>query len=66
MVYYAHPQQTTVTNDVKDNRSGLGDGTNPGQGIGKTNSPNQGTNNPNNKPAESTAEAKLLSAILKI
>ncbi|MBC7513004.1 MAG: DUF4114 domain-containing protein [Herminiimonas sp.] len=33
---------------VKDNRSGLGDGTNPGQGAGRTNSPNQGTSNPNN------------------
>ena len=31
-----------------DNNSGLGDGTNPGQGDGQDNSPNQGTNNPNN------------------
>lgn len=29
-----------------DNRSGLGDGTNPGKGTGTANSPNQGTNNP--------------------
>ena len=29
-----------------DNRSGLGDGTNPGQGDGRDNSPNQGTDNP--------------------
>ncbi len=29
------------------NRSGLGDGTNPGQGSGRDNSPNQGTKNPN-------------------
>ncbi|MBI5573110.1 MAG: T9SS type A sorting domain-containing protein [Elusimicrobia bacterium] len=32
-----------------DNRSGLGDGTNPGQGDGRDNSKNDGTNNPNNK-----------------
>lgn len=32
----------------KNNRSGLGDGTNPGQGAGRENSPNQGTSNPNN------------------
>jgi fibro-slime domain-containing protein len=31
-----------------NNRSGLGDGTNPGQGSGRDNSPNQGTNNPHN------------------
>jgi hypothetical protein len=31
---------------AKDNKSGLGDGTNPGQGGGKINSPNEGTNNP--------------------
>lgn len=30
----------------KDNRSGLGDGTNPGQGAGRGNSPNVGTSNP--------------------
>ncbi len=29
------------------NRSGLGDGTNPGLGKGRVNSPNQGTDNPN-------------------
>ena len=28
------------------NRSGLGDGTNPGQGSGRENSPNEGTDNP--------------------
>ncbi len=33
-----------------NNRSGLGDGTNPGKGGGTANSPNQGTNNPNNAP----------------
>lgn len=31
---------------ANDNRSGLGDGTNPGQGAGSANSPNQGTLNP--------------------
>ena len=31
------------------NRSGLGDGTNPGQGAGRENSPNTGTNNPGGK-----------------
>ncbi len=30
-----------------DNRSGLGDDTNPGQVDGRGNSPNEGTNNPN-------------------
>jgi hypothetical protein len=34
-----------------DNRSGLADGTNPGNGNGRVNSPNQGTNNPNQAPA---------------
>ncbi len=47
---------------AKDNRSGLADGSNPGQGAGRVNSPNQGTLNPNaagnppvtdsNKPAK--------------
>jgi hypothetical protein len=31
---------------ARDNRSGLGDGTNPGDGAGKANSPNTGTLNP--------------------
>lgn len=31
---------------VRDNRSGLGDGTNPGHGAGTVNSPNTGTLNP--------------------
>jgi hypothetical protein len=34
------------------NRSGLGDDTNPGEGTGTGNSPNEGTDNPNNKPAK--------------
>ena len=33
-----------------DNRSGLGDDTNPGDGSGTSNSPNEGTDNPNKKP----------------
>jgi hypothetical protein len=35
-------------NGSANNRSGLGDGTNPGQGGSHSNSGNQGTNNPNN------------------
>jgi len=35
----------------QDNRSGLGDGTNPGQGAGRDNSPNMGTLNPSNATA---------------
>ncbi|MBN1384645.1 MAG: T9SS type A sorting domain-containing protein [Elusimicrobia bacterium] len=37
-----------------DNRSGLGDGTNPGQGSGRDNSANNGTDNPNNKNKKSS------------
>jgi hypothetical protein len=36
------------------NRSGLGDGSNPGQGAGSVNSPNQGTNNPSKTSAPVT------------
>jgi hypothetical protein len=32
--------------EINPNRSGLGDGTNPGQGAGQANSPNEGTRNP--------------------
>ena len=42
----------------KDNRSGLGDGTNPGQGAGRVNSPNQGTANPNNAERAPAAKAE--------
>lgn len=35
-----------AASDAKTNHSGLGDGTNPGQGAGTANSPNQGVNNP--------------------
>lgn len=41
--------------DAKTNHSGLGDGTNPGQGAGTVNSPNQGTNNPGGTKAEAPA-----------
>lgn len=34
------------TDSSGGNRSGLGNGANPGQGAGSANSPNQGTNNP--------------------
>ena len=43
----------------KDNRSGLADGTNPGQGAGKSNSPNQGTLNPNNVSTASKIATQL-------
>ena len=45
------------------NRSGLGDGTNPGQGAGRANSPNEGTLNPN-QSGGATAErnSRLLDA----
>ncbi|MES2822785.1 MAG: DUF4114 domain-containing protein [Pseudomonadota bacterium] len=37
-----------ATKDTSTNRSGLGDGTNPGQGSGTDNATNAGTYNPNN------------------
>lgn len=40
---------------IKDNRSGLGDGTNPGKGAGTENSPNQGTLNPGNGSTSGTS-----------
>lgn len=43
------PPPSSNGNGPGDNHSGLGDGTNPGQGGGSENSPNQGTDNPNNK-----------------
>lgn len=36
----------TVREKTNTNRSGLGDGTNPGRGAGTSNATNQGTNNP--------------------
>lgn len=40
------PSSSTVVGNDKGNRSGLGDGTNPGQGAGTVKSPNLGTLNP--------------------
>jgi hypothetical protein len=40
------------TGGLDNNRSGLGDETNPGTGDGTTNSPNEGTDNPNQAPAD--------------
>ncbi|RYY76380.1 MAG: DUF4114 domain-containing protein [Gammaproteobacteria bacterium] len=48
--------QTGAPN-TSTNRSGLGDGTNPGQGSGTNNATNQGTNNPNNVNAYLTQAA---------
>ncbi len=41
-----------------NNRSGLGDGTNPGQGSGTANSPNQGTDNPSASGGDSKKGGK--------
>ena len=41
-----------------DNRSGLGDGTNPGQGAGREGSPNVGTHNPSTVKATSELAAR--------
>ena len=43
---------------TKDNRSGLGDGTNPGNGDGRVNSPNKGTENPNQSKTVAAPVAK--------
>ena len=43
----ANKAPTVKDTAPKDNRSGFGDGTNPGKGAGRENSPNQGTVNPN-------------------
>lgn len=51
-----------------DNRSGLGDGTNPGQGDGRDNSENDGTDNPNNSKKTvllSSTLTKTISAKVK-
>jgi hypothetical protein len=45
---------------VKGNRSGLGDGTNPGLGAGKVHSPNTGTLNPS---ASTTNDKKVVAAL---
>ncbi|HET9646396.1 MAG TPA: DUF4114 domain-containing protein, partial [Burkholderiaceae bacterium] len=47
----------TIKKDAsKDNRSGLGDGTNPGQGSGRVNSPNTGTLNPGGSTTKTSAK----------
>lgn len=51
--------QAAIEEALKGNRSGLGDGTNPGQGAGRTNSPNQGTNNPNNADSSTKPGLKV-------
>ncbi len=38
---------SAATGGSENNKSGLGDGTNPGKGSGTSNSPNEGTDNPN-------------------
>ena len=48
----AKPAPAPVAKDANNNRSGLADGTNPGNGAGRVNSPNQGTQNPNQAPAK--------------
>ncbi len=55
-----------ASNPSVNNRSGLNDGTNPGQGAGRENSPNQGTNNPNHAGAlgyNSTATSNSMSLL---
>ncbi|MBC7499552.1 MAG: DUF4114 domain-containing protein [Herminiimonas sp.] len=52
---------TVATAAQKDNRSGLGDGTNPGVGEGRVNSPNTGTVNPSgavSAPTNTAASVK--------
>jgi len=45
-VNVTRPSDSAPGNDK--NKSGMGDSTNPGQGSGIANSPNEGTDNPNN------------------
>lgn len=52
----ADAKPSTTAKTTQTNRSGLGDGTNPGQGAGTAKSPNQGTNNPS-KTAAYTSKA---------
>jgi hypothetical protein len=61
------PGSTGAKPPTKDNRSGLGDGTNPGQGGGRVNSPNAGTDNPN-KAGSTKSKPKmdeLIAAVLQ-
>ncbi|HAX61020.1 MAG TPA: hypothetical protein DCX95_00445 [Elusimicrobia bacterium] len=46
-----------------DNRSGLGDGTNPGEGAGRDNSKNDGTDNPNNSKKNVSLSSTLTKTI---
>jgi len=56
----------TPAKETKDNRSGLGDGTNPGNGAGRVNSPNTGTENPNqSKTVAKTAATPTKVATVK-
>ena len=52
----------TQAKNFSENRSGLGDGTNPGKGSGTNNSPNVGTLNPS-ASHYTTADARLLSML---
>lgn len=58
-VAVAPQPNTTTAAGGKDNRSGLGDGTNPGQGAGRDNSPNMGTLNPSNSGAAQNLYAAI-------
>ena len=57
------PETTGNPRKTPDNRSGLGDGTNPGQGKGQVNSPNTGTDNPNNKPIVAKPKTHVTSVV---
>lgn len=46
----AERNTANATATTGSNRSGLADGTNPGQGAGRANASNQGTNNPSQAP----------------
>ena len=54
------PAPVAASGGSSDNRSGLGDGTNPGNGAGKSSSPNQGKSNPSqaSKPAPVAVDIK--------
>jgi hypothetical protein len=54
------PEPSNAKEKESKSRSGLADGTNPGQGAGRENSPNMGTLNPNNakKTTSKTTAAK--------
>jgi hypothetical protein len=56
----------TVKQKTKINRSGLGDGTNPGQGGGTANATNQGTNNPGLGKASAYTTKMVVESQLKV